>query len=89
MKIMKRTMFLTILCLFTLISINVQAEDCSDYKLLSHKWNKCMTIGKVTGIGGGSDKATKTKKDKKSGGLLSNTLNKIKTLGGETVGAGD
>jgi len=48
-----------------------------------------MTIGKVTGIGSGSDKAAKTKKDKKSGGLLSNTLNKIKTLGGETVGAGD
>jgi hypothetical protein len=78
MKIVKIIVMLGVVSLFTSTPLAVNAKDCSQYSVLSHKWNACkLGSKKYTGTEGSG-----TKKEKKSNGFWK----KIKNFGGENVG---
>jgi len=41
MKILKKSILVLVIYLLTSINFVANAEDCSDYRLFSHKWNMC------------------------------------------------
>ena len=78
MKTLKIVIILTVISILTTTPDKAEAKDCSEYQLLSHKWNKCKmrldVLGKLTG---------KVKKEKTADGEKtsdSKALIKSKTI---------
>tara|TARA_B100000029_G_scaffold457220_1_gene485785 strand:+ start:623 stop:877 length:255 start_codon:yes stop_codon:yes gene_type:complete len=81
MKLTKYIITIAIFFVFSSFSYTgyVEAADCSNYKVLSHKWNACK-LGSKKYTPGSSDSGSKKKK--KGSGFWK----KIKDFGGENVG---
>ena len=75
-----------IVTFFTLMPFTVKAKDCSEFKLLSHKWNMCKAD--ISALWD-KDNSSDSKKQSKGSGFFKNTLNKIKNFGGKNVGEKD
>ena len=89
MKITKLLLLLNTASFFTLAPFSAKAKDCSDFRILSHKWNMCKAdmIGFWNDDKSTNSNETKKNETKKKGkGLFKNTIDKIKNLGGENIG---
>ena len=74
---MKKTLIITFISIF--LTSNAYADDCSDYKTFSHKWNMCK-LGNLDKIGDSSS----NKSEKK--GKIGNFFQKVKNFGGKNIG---
>ena len=87
-KLFKTFLLFITITFFTSVSINaIAAEDCSQYKKLSHKYNKCK-LGKLKDIGKGNDSASvdADKPENPVVGGIKGIFKKIKDFGGKKVG---
>jgi len=89
MKFKNVTIAISIVLYFTSISTIASANDCSEYKKLSHKWLMC-SAGKVNiKDGDSSSSKDETSTESKSGGVKSSVggfFKKIKNFGGKNIG---
>ena len=97
MRFFKLFIITVTLIFFTTLPFDAQAVDCSDYKKLSHEWNKCK-LGILKKIGEKKEKTNSSSEENSTtainqtedkegvlGGLLKG-LKKIREFGGKKVG---
>ena len=81
MKAIKTFTLLTVITIFITFPTITKAKDCSEYRVLSHKWNACQLGSDKHESGSTSSSEKKSTKDK------SNSIwEKIKNFGGENIG---
>ena len=83
MKIIKTILILATISFFTSVPFKAEARDCSEYKVLSHKWLMCNAGTKKYGTDAVKSSSTKkkAKKPKKTKEVNPDSINeKYKTL---------
>jgi hypothetical protein len=66
MKNIKLILTSSVFAIFLLSAFDANAKDCSEYKLLSHKWNACK-LGSIKDIGKGGSETKSTNTSEVSG----------------------